>query len=127
VVEIPDYYEYSFEYNYSLVLHCPNSKSFNIKFIVIDSNIDREQKVFFNGIENKDYYKRISEEKYYNVNNHVFEIDNGKLFVTSFEIIFKYYYINIRVNTLEKLEIESNNDLIRHIDEMILTIDENIS
>jgi hypothetical protein len=123
VVEIPDYYEYSFEHNYSLVLY-QKDQSYNIKIIVIDSNENGEQKIFYNNIKSKECFKKFSEEKYYSINNHVFQIENKKLFVTSFEIIFKNYYINIRVNTLAELKIESRNNLIKYIDKMILTINE---
>jgi hypothetical protein len=125
VVEVPSYYEHSFESYYSLVLYYPKNKSFNIKFIVVDSNESSEQLVFYNNKKTENYFKKATEEKNYTVKNHKFEIDNKKLFITSFEIIFKNYYINIRVNTLEELEAESKNNMIKHIDEIILTINEN--
>ena len=126
VVEIPDYYEYSIEQNYSLILFYSKNRSFTIKFIVVDSKENSNQESFYDNKKLEKRFKTFSEEKYYSINNHVFEIDNKKLFVVSFEIIYKYYYINIRVNTLEELEMESKNNLIKHIDDMILTIEENI-
>jgi len=126
VVEISDYYEYSIEHNYSLILYYPKNKSFTIKFIVVDSKEDSNQESFYNNKKLEKSFKTFSKEKYYFIKDHIFEIDNKKLFVASFEIIFRYYYINIRVNTLEELEMESKNNLIKHIDDMILTIDENI-
>ena len=42
-----------------------------------------------------------------------------------FEIIYKCFYINIRVNTLESLELNVKYHLIDHITEIILSIEEN--
>ena len=126
VVEIPDYYEYTTKQMYPVVLYDPEDTSFIIKFLVIDSKEDSEQESFYNDKKLEKCFKTVSEEKYYYIRNHVIEIDNNKLFVISFEIIFKNYYINIRVHSLEELETESKNNLIKLIDEMILTINENI-
>jgi hypothetical protein len=58
VVEIPNYYEYSFESGYSLALYYPKNKSFNIKFIVVDSNENSEQLVFYNNKKTEKYLKK---------------------------------------------------------------------
>jgi len=125
VVEVPDYYEYTSNEYYTLVLYHLKNKSYLIKFIVIDSSENTKYKNIYENIKSKNYHKKYSEEKYYGVYNHKFDIENSKLFVTSFEIIFKNYYINIRVNLSEELDENNNRNLIEYIDKIICTISEN--
>ena len=125
IVEIPEYYEYTSNEYYTLVLHNSKNKSYTIKFIVIDSNENEKHKEFYENIKSKKCSKYFTEEKYYGVYNHKFEIEDSILFVTSFEIIFKNYYINIRVNLLEELDENDNKNLIDYIDKIIYSIDQN--
>ena len=125
VVEVPDYYEYTSNEYYTLVLYHLKNEAYLIKFLVIDSNENTKHKEFYEKIKSKGYFKKYSEEKYYGVYNNKFEIEKSKLFVTSFEIIFKNYFINIRVNLSEELDENSNRDLIEYIDKIIYAISEN--
>ena len=126
LVEVPDYYEYSLEDYGSLVLFHPENRTFTIKFIVIDSNGGKKEKEIYDNKNKNNFKIKLSENKYYNINNYEFKIEEKILFVTSFEIIFKNYYINIRINTLEKIQEKSYDNLLEYINEIILTIKENI-
>jgi hypothetical protein len=126
VVEVPDYYEYTTNEYYTLVLYQSKYKAYTIKFIVIDSNENNQNKIFYENIISKGYIKKYSDDKYYNVYNHELNVENDELFITSFEIIFKNYYINIRVNLLEELDKDDNKKLIKYIDNIISTININI-
>jgi hypothetical protein len=98
---------------------------FTIKILITDKHEGIEQNKLFEDIIEKGVQNKVSEEKYYNIYEHSFETDTGTLFVVSFEIIFKHYYINIRVNTLEKQENEQLEGLKMFIHNIILTIIEN--
>ena len=126
VVEVPDYYEYATNEYYTLVLFQSKNKTYTINFLVIDSNENNQHKTFYENIVSKGYIKKYSDEKYYNVYNHKLDVENKKLFITSFEIIFKNYYINIRVNLLEELDEGENKKLIKYIDKIISTININV-
>ena len=126
IIDVPDYYSYTSNEYYTLVLYTTEGKKYAIKFIVIDSNENDKHKELYNEIvKRKNVYKAYSDEKYFSVFNHSFDLENGKLYITSFEIIFKNYYINIRWNELEEMDVENKIGFIEYIEKLISTIKEN--
>jgi hypothetical protein len=123
-MEVPDIYEYRFDQNGILEIFYPKGKLAIIKFIIIDSTLGTEERKLYNNISIKKFSNIISENIFYNVFSHAFELDAQYLYVTSFEIILKQYYINIRVNTSEEIKDENKINLIEHIHNIILTIKE---
>jgi hypothetical protein len=124
LMEIPEFYESRYDYYGILEIYYPKGKFAMIKFLIIDSTVDNDCNKLYNDIKNKGFTNKISENIYYSVYNHSFELNNEIFYVTSFEIIFKKYYINIRVNTLEELVNKDREDLIKHIHKIILSIKE---
>ena len=115
VFSVPDFYESRYDNNGILEIFYPKGKYAIIKFIIVDSTDGIEQKELYKNISQKEYLKKINENKYYNVYSHKFKINNDILYVTSFEIIFNNYYINIRVNTMDEIIGEDKINLIEHI------------
>jgi hypothetical protein len=124
LMEVPEFYESKYDHNGILEIYYPKGKFALIKFLIIDSTADNDQYKFYNDIKNKGINYKISEDIYYSVYNHSFELNNDILYVTSFELIFKEYYINIRVNTSEEIVDVNRENLINHIHNIILTIKE---
>ena len=124
VFSVPDFYESRYDNNGILEIFYPKGKYAIIKFIIVDSTDGIEQKELYKNISQKEYLKKINENKYYNVYSHKFKINNDILYVTSFEIVFNNYYINIRVNTMDEIIGEDKINLIEHIHNIILTIKE---
>ena len=126
IITVPDYYSYTSNEYYTLVLYTTEGKKYAIKFIVIDRNENEKHNKLYKEIVNrKNVYKAYSDEKYFSVFNHSFDSENGKLNVTSFEIIFKNYYINIRWNDLEEMDSKNKKGFIEYIEKIINTIKEN--
>jgi len=124
LLSIPDFYELRYDSDGILEIFYPKGKIAIIKFLVVDSTDGIEQEKLYKNISQKQYLKKIDENKCYNVYSHKFESNNYILYVTSFEIIFYKYYINIRVNTLDEITGEDKTNLIEHIHNIILTIKE---
>jgi hypothetical protein len=123
-LSIPDFYESRYDSNGILEIFYPKGKFAIIKFIIVDSRDGIEQEELYKNISQKEYLKKIDENKYYNVYSHKLKFNNDILYVTSFEIIFNKYYINIRVNTMDEIMGEDKINLIEHIHNIILTIKE---